>query len=254
MIVNYTADGWEIITQRAHGVLAAQVAQHWKKDQRPQRWTETLLAIAEHDDALVELEEELLLTEAGGPLNFSMKGFELERCQKLHALSLTKSRYIALLISMHMTFVYGQFAKEDKKAADFLAEQKTLQAQWRKELGLNKEELERIYALMEWCDAFSLLLCQRKVQPEGRTIEISRGPDKAQYNLQQVGEGKLSLQPWPFETESFPVSFESRTIKQLQFTDSAELKNAFLAAPVSETVWELGRGGKAEKTTKVRAR
>ncbi len=35
MIVNYTEIGWEIILQRAHGSLAAQIAAHWKKEERP---------------------------------------------------------------------------------------------------------------------------------------------------------------------------------------------------------------------------
>jgi hypothetical protein len=55
MIVNYTEAGWEVITQRAHGLLAAQIAGQWKHIVRTGRWTETLLAIAEHDDAQVEL-------------------------------------------------------------------------------------------------------------------------------------------------------------------------------------------------------
>ena len=57
MIANYTENGWQVVTQRAHGILAAQFAYHWKKSERPDRWVETLLAIAEHDDAEVELGE-----------------------------------------------------------------------------------------------------------------------------------------------------------------------------------------------------
>jgi hypothetical protein len=75
MIVNYTPDGWEVITQRSHGLLAMQLGMEWKQAARPQRWAETLLAIAEHDDAEVELDGEHLLTPRGGPLNFDMKQF-----------------------------------------------------------------------------------------------------------------------------------------------------------------------------------
>jgi hypothetical protein len=34
MIVNYTEAGWEIVTQRAYGLLAAQIAQQWKHGSR----------------------------------------------------------------------------------------------------------------------------------------------------------------------------------------------------------------------------
>lgn len=254
MIVNYTEAGWELITQRAHGILAAQIAQQWKKVGRPQRWMETLLAIAEHDDAMIELDGEQLLTEAGGPLNFTMKNFELEHCQRLSRFTQSKSRYIALLTSMHMDFIYRKDMQQDPAAREFLEEQRKLQARWRKELGLGKEEAEKIYAFMEWCDAFSLLLCQRAVQPESRAIEISRGPDGEKYELFQVSEERLTLEPWPFEETSFDVAFESRTVAQLGFASSDELRAAFMAAPVTETRWTLVQAKPAAKKTKVKAR
>ncbi|WP_424584279.1 DUF3891 family protein, partial [Tunicatimonas sp.] len=39
MIVNQAETGWDIIFQRAHAILAAQIAMHWKIDTRPQPWT-----------------------------------------------------------------------------------------------------------------------------------------------------------------------------------------------------------------------
>lgn len=253
MIVNYTQQGWQLITQRAHGMLAAQVALHWKVAQRPKRWMETLLAIAEHDDALIELEGEQLITEAGGPLNFTMKHFELEHCVRLSRFTQSKSRYIALLTSMHMDFIYRNDMQNDPDAMQFLKEQRKLQARWRKELGLSKEEAERIYALMEWCDAFSLLLCQHAVQPESRTIEVSRGPDQQKYELSQVGEGQLTLLPWPFEDHSFEVYFEWRLLTQLQFNSSEELRKAFMEAPVQETRWTLMQSTPPLRKVKVKA-
>lgn len=254
MIANYTEAGWELITQRAHGILAAQVALHWKERGRPQRWMETLLAIAEHDDAMIELDGEQLLTEASGPINFTMKNFELEHCQRLSRFTQSKSRYIALLTSMHMDFIYRKDMQQDPNAKAFLEEQRKLQAQWRKELNISKTEAERTYAFMEWCDAFSLLLCQQAVQPEGRSVEISHGPDKEKYELLQTGPGQLTLVPWPFEESSFEVFFESRTIAQLEFKSSEELRALFLSAPVKETRWKLVQSKPAVKKTKVKAR
>jgi hypothetical protein len=107
---------------------------------------------------------------------------------------------------------------------------------------------------MEWCDAFSLLLCRREVQPEGRAIEVSRGPDNVKYNLFQIAEGKQTLDPWPFEPPGFEVYFESRMVKQLQFKDSEELRTAFRQAPVTETRWELLRAKAKDNGPKVKAR
>lgn len=251
MIVNYTQEGWELITQRAHGIVAAQLGFHWRVKDRPERWMETLLAIAEHDDAEVELDGENLLTPTGGPLNFDMKKFELPHCRQLSALTQTKSRYIALLTSVHMDFLYRKDEDTMPEAKSFLKEQRKLQEQWRKELGMSKEEVLRIYDLMEWCDACSLLICRRQLQPEQRKLEISKGPDQKMYHLVQMDENTLTIDPWPFEATRFTIGFESRMIPQLQFKNSAALREAFINAPVQETKWVLAKQKAVPKKKKV---
>ena len=239
MIVNYTEQGWEIITQRAHGLLAAQIAMQWRKKDRPNRWTETLIAIADHDDAQTELEADDLLTPQGGPVNFSMKKFEPEHCQRLHDFSISKSRYIALLTSIHMVFLHKGEGETNNKVKTFLAEQEKLQKQWMKELGITPKEIDKSYGLMEWCDAFSLLLAQHAVQPENRAIEVSQGPDGQQYKLMRNPNDSLTIKPWPFEEDSFSLTLESRTLATLQFKSCAQFKKELAEADVIEKVWQL---------------
>ncbi len=245
MIVNYTAQGWEVITQRAHGLLAAQLAMHWQVSQRPIRWTETILAIAEHDDAQIELEADDLLTPLGGPVNFAMKLFEPEHCRRVADFSLSKSRYIALLTSMHMVFLFRKEKDTNPLVKPFLAGQLKLQKQWCKELNIKTEKADQLYALLEWCDAFSLLLCRHEVQPEQRTIEISEGPTKQEYRLQKQADQSLTVHPWPFEEDSFEVHTEWRLLEQLTFKSNEEFKQAFLAATVQEKSWLLKRPDKS---------
>ena len=251
MIVIYQEGGWQVITQRAHGIVAAQLAMQWRMKDRPERWTETVLAIAEHDDAEVELDGEKLLTPTGGPLNFDMKTFEPEHCQTLSMLTQTKSRYIALLTSIHTVFLYGKEEATNPQAKAFLKEQRALQETWRKELKLERSEVDRIYDLLEWCDACSLLICQGKQQPEKRKLEISTGPDKKMYHLAQLDEHTLTIEPWPFEAKTFTVNFDWRLLPQIQFASSAEFRKAFLEAPVSETKWTLSKQKAAVKKKKV---
>jgi predicted transcriptional regulator len=239
MIVNYTEQGWEIITQRAHGLLAAQIAVQWRKKDRPDRWVETLIAIADHDDAQTELEADDLLTLQGGPVDFKMKRFEPEHSQRLHDFSVSKSRYIALLTSMHMVFLYARETNINPLVKPFLAEQEKLQKAWRKALKITQKEATRIYGLLEWCDAFSLLLAQHEVQPENRTIEVSRGPDKRQYKLMQNSNGSLTVKPWPFDEKRFSLSLESRKLATLQFKSCEQFKKELAEADVVETIWRL---------------
>lgn len=246
MIVNYKEKGWEVVTQRSHGLLAAQFGAQWKWKVQPSRWIETLLAIAEHDDAENELDGENLLTATGGPLNFDMKNFDRQLCTKLSSLTITKSRYMALLTSMHMVFLYSKDEATDPQAKAFLDEQRQLQVKWQKELGITKEEAQVVYALLEWCDALSLLLCKEDLQPENRQLEISTGPDGRAYALVQLDEQSITINPWPFRDDTFDVSFEKRVIPQLQFSSSEEFRKAFLAATVEEKVWKV----KKQKTPK----
>lgn len=237
MIVNYTEAGWEVVTQRAHGLLAALIAGQWSHAIRNARWTETLLAIAEHDDAQVELERDNLLTPQGGPVNFRMKEFEQQFCTRAMDFALSKSRYIALLCSMHLDFVYGKGCANNSEADQFLKIQKQLQKQWRKELNLTQKEAEKHYRLLEWCDALSLLLCQHENQPEGRTVEISKGPLNKTYQLSQFAPGILTVQPWPFETNRFELYLETRLIPQLSFKDVNEFRAEFRKAAITEKRW-----------------
>lgn len=225
--------------QRTHGVLAAQVAMHWRKKDRPDRWTETLIAIADHDDAQTELADDDLLTPQGGPVNFAMKKFEAQHCKRLHEFSVSKSRYIALLTSMHMCFLYSTESASNPLVAPFLKEQKKLQSKWLKELKLSKKEANRAYGLMEWCDAFSLLLAQHEVQPEARVIEVSQGPDGKQYKLMRKANDSLTVKPWPFEEDSFQLNLETRVLSTLQFSNVAQFKKELVEAVVVEKIWKM---------------
>ena len=251
MIVNYTKEGWQVVTQRMHGILAAQLGYNWKVSERPERWVETILAIAEHDDAEVELGGQNLLTPNGGPLNFDMGVFELGHIEKLSLLTRSKNRYIALLTSLHMEFLYRDMAAKNAQAKAFLKEQSALRKKWMPELNLTEKEALRIYDLMEWCDACSLLLCQNLLQPENRKLEISTGPDKKRYFIIQTGDETITINPWPFETNEFKINFEWRMIEKLQFESSDEFRTEFLKADVKETCWEVVNETIPKKKAKV---
>ncbi|MCR8557333.1 DUF3891 family protein [Mucilaginibacter sp. BJC16-A38] len=239
MIVNYTEKGWEIITQRAHGTLAGLLAMHWKHSVRTARWFETLIAIAGHDDARIEPRDAGLLSTQGGPLDFTMTTYDHEHCISTYEGALAKSRYIALLTSLHLEFVYGELAAGSEAGLRFMQDQSALREKWMKELQISTDQTAKDYRLLEWCDALSLLICKRKSQPEGRAIEISKGPDGISHQLTIDLTGDMYVTPWPFEAEQFEVQVESRVLEQLSFRDHAEFRAAFDAAGVICNAWTL---------------
>ena len=254
MIVKYKEEGWEVITQRAHGIVAAQIGFNWKFKELPRHWVEVMMAIAEHDDAENELDGENLLTSAGGPLNYDMKKFDLDHCMNLASLTIVKSRTIALLTSMHMEFLYASAKQETNKAVEFLAKQKKLRTQWMKELGMTEKQTMELYDLLQWCDAFSLLICKEEMQEEQRKTEISAGPDKVIYYLTKIDEQTISVDPWPFASDEFSVLYERRQLSQISFSSSAEFRKMFLDSKVDQKSWTIKRIPSKRSTKKSSAK
>src|SRR5690606_32872352 len=129
-------------------------------------------------------------------------------------------------ISRHIHFLYA----EDPLAKSFCQDLKKREKRWLKESQTTSEDIDRSYQLLEFCDALSLLICQQAVQPENRTIEISKGPDGQSYQLRSTDNQRLTVSPWPFETDSFKVNYESRLLGQLTYKDTAEFKQVFFSA------------------------
>lgn len=227
MIVNYTESGWEIITQRSHGLLAAQICAHWNKADQGRYWVETIVATAEHDDVYNEFENQDLINAQGGPVNFKMTGFKKEYAFRLIQMAETKGAWIALMVSRHIQFVHGK----DPKALTFINELKKREKIWMKILSVSPSEISSAYRLLEFCDAFSLLICQHAIQPEQRKMDISTGPDRVVYSAWEKSAQVMEVDPWPFEIDKFKLSYESRTITQLSFKDVSEFRKIVFETP-----------------------
>ncbi|AHM61326.1 hypothetical protein D770_15360 [Flammeovirgaceae bacterium 311] len=238
MIVNSTEKGWEIIFQRAHELLAVQIGWHWQLKQRPQRWLETLTAIGDHDNQQDAWQRAEHLTKAGAPIDFSQKVFSLQQAQNVVRVAQYKSRYVALLISMHVSYLYESLRGENKGLDQLLDEQKKHQQEWRKTLKISKQEAEAAYRLMHWCDRCSLILCRRQLPEDERRLEVFQGPDGETYHIWQRSQDRsLVIEPWPFEEKEFDVWVEVRQLEQLSFDNDEALAKALMSAKPVEQHW-----------------
>lgn len=240
MIVNLQADGWEIIYHRAHALLAAQLAGFWCIGDRTSQRYETIAAISHHDDLEKEWEGDQL-TAAGAPLDFTLeRETALDQLRRHAEEALYKGRWVAMLISMHLCFL-NQGKQDDPDAADFLADQRQRQQQWRKELGVSKEEAHAAYDFMRWCDRLSLILCQRQIPAGGRSLEIITDFEGQRYEIFQAETGELHITPWPFNTDRCSVSVDACYLDQLKFDSNDELSQALKNAPRKALSWTLSR-------------
>jgi hypothetical protein len=237
MIVASHQKGWKIINQRSHGLLAAMLAYQYDIDLPNDIMVPTLIAISEHDDGVAETLENKNLTEVGAPRHFLVnndsKKTELKQYLNVMELSTAKSQLNALLTSMHINFIFSHKKEgEDNKLDAFLEEQRKNQKEILKHLDIDNKYAERLYRFVEWCDAFSLLICMDKIQPEGRKMEISKSPDGEMNQTFYKGQNEITVTPWVFKNNTFRVFYEYKIVEQLKFNSIDEFNEVCKKTPV----------------------
>jgi Protein of unknown function (DUF3891) len=241
VIVNATQNGWEVIYHRAHALLAAQLAGQWRRKDAPVRLYETLAAISHHDDLEKEWEEDVL-TEAGAPKDFTLNSDAdadagVDAFATLAKNALYRGRWVALLISMHISRLNEPSRGKSSKLDKLLDEQLKNQQRWRKELGIEKEEVDAAYAFMQWCDRLSLILCQQELPDDERFLEISKGPEGQRYDIMQRSDNLVVVKPWPFQDDKFTVNIEACDLSKVKFESNTELTQALQEAPIKVLEW-----------------
>lgn len=243
MIVCHASEGWEVIHQYAHGLLAGQIAEQIDPSHRPPRWVDTLAAIINHDDYQLDFDERSYLDASGAPLDFMQEnpsGRErLAYIQRLLKNSKRKSGWIALLVSMHTEFIY-QDAKADNPAMQsFLKEQAEERKRLRRRYGVTKAEAEAAYLFLRFCDRLSLILCRQEVPSAGRRLEINRAMDNQTYYVRQhpADDAALTVEPWCFAIGEFKVAVDVQLLRQLRFKSNQELEKALAEAEVEVREW-----------------
>jgi hypothetical protein len=242
MIVNSRDSGWEILYQRSHAMLAAELVSLWRDDQRPERWTETVVAIAQHDDQ-ENFWEGKHLSQIGAPLDFTQVDLNTNQIRARTVIdnAYQQSLWIALMISHHNSFLYEDMRGQDTKMDAFLDEQREKQKAWVKLLGVSKDAVERGYALVRWGDRLSLILCKRELPDKERWLEISPMPDGQSARVMQRADESITLDPWPYTVDRVRFSAEARKLKQLQFASEDEFRKALEGAAVEFRTWEFVR-------------
>ena len=239
MIVNQSEQGWAVIFQRAHAIMAAQIAMHWQVGTRPQPWTEIVAAIADHDDGQRDWRGKNHLTDAGAPMNFMLKPPDVTQARKVVANARYRSRWTALLTSMHTTTLYESWRGTDKELDQFLNEQEDYQRQLARNLGVPIDQARDTYKLMYFCDALSLILCKDQIPPDGLQLDVAQLPSKEMVVIRASDNTTYTLNPWPWEEAKVELSVEVYNVTQLSFDSDQELYEAFDQADISVKKWRF---------------
>lgn len=249
MIVNAVPEGWEIIYQRSHALLAAVLVEAWSPEYRPKRWIETLAAIIQHDDQENYWQGAHHLSESGAPLNFDEVPLQTGKVKARTVIQNAAQQgiWVAWLISRHNSHLYEGQRGQDTELDAFLDEQITKRQTWLKALPETEKEMERIYRLFLWGDRLSLILCQRELECEPATngdevtLEICEGPDGEAHRVTRYPDGLLQLHPWRFHEDQLTFTAEARILKQRRFKDDDAFHEAVESAPSITREWTFAQ-------------
>ncbi len=230
MIVIYLEKGFEVVLQRHHARLAASLLEKLEWIKADPYKIDLILAAADHDDDYTEFRRKGMLNELGGPKDFKMETFNKADCERLLGEALSKSMFIAILVVFHIQFVQRNLSAAATKFCDALEIKKQ---HWCDQIDLSLTEMNRYYTILQWCDALSLLVCQRSIPPEGRSLELSDGPDGLTYFISAKDEDCYAIDPWPFATEEFTINVERRLLNKLKFKKDNELQDALVDSSIA---------------------
>ncbi|WP_339922264.1 DUF3891 family protein [uncultured Cyclobacterium sp.] len=246
MIVNKSIVGLHIILHEAHGMLAGKIANEIAKEYRPIHWFETLIAVCEHDDRQLNLNEKEYLSELGVPLDFTEENYKvndvLERMQRILRTAGNKSLWVKLLISYHLEFVYGPLKKESKRISNFFQDQASERKILCKHFGIKDEKAKEYHEFLRFCDRLSLILCKDETPAMERQLEINTSIDGKTFFIKKTKNDRLIISPWVFQEEEIELSVEERVLKETQFSSSESFKESLKQTMPQSKKWILTKG------------
>jgi hypothetical protein len=242
VICNRVEDGWELIYQQAHALLAASLVAPWREVERCRWWQETLIAVSQHDNGWQEWESGTRLTASGEPLDFMDTPVEDVVAQAARAVTRAwhQSLWVGLLVSQHICHLHESRRGEYEPLDALLDVQGKLQAQWREALGITRAAAESAYGFLRWGDTLSLLLCRGALAGNG-PAPIGKGPAGVEYTVRLLDRGRCTVEPWPFCCDEFAVHVDAYRVAQARFSDTDAFANAVYENPPRPLTWRLVR-------------
>jgi len=249
MIVREGPDGsLLLINQTEHAAISGLFAAHWgnNKFERPHPYESVVRAAIFHDAGWYRYQTSPRYdTGAGKTPNFMQvppDRTQLDAFQWAVDWLTDIDPYAGLLISKHRTGLwrgrYGAIthpahpfpASLGPMVESFIAENEA--GQKAQEQGLNPTELWVNYQLLQFWDLLSLYFCvrppyQQFVEPVPKRYREGEG---VRLDLTPLEDGRVSIDPYPFDLPALPISIPYRQLPTLKFADEAAFRAAYFQA------------------------
>lgn len=243
MIIIDDGKSWQIIFQRTHAQLAADIAYNIHPAYHPEGvpFPSLLTAIADHDDGRQQWEGRLHITAGGAPMDYRQQPLDLkiEQANKSIANSQYRSPWIGLLTSMHQVYLYEKYAKENQKVAEFIEKQKDYQKRMRKLLNIKPEIQREAYSFMRLCDELSLILCEERSDSLNNKLKIGNLQLLNNCYVYQQDKEAYILQPWILKEKSLCLSVFLFKVPKKDFRCDEELLNIIRNTTAIKKRWNF---------------
>jgi hypothetical protein len=257
MLLRRDGEGVLAIGQASHAWLSGQLARNWGNEQfgSVEPWDEVCLAADQHDVGMAAWDLEPSYDERTGlPHAFNEMPLEVHSELWLQGPRrlVSQSAYAALLASMHGWRLYNRRDLNNsppevaERIVAFLAAQRKFQDQMLAALATDPaaagaiapEIVERNSLLLWTWDSLSLALCLDWAPVTARGAPLRSG--QADIELRPTGRGALTLDPWPFQTDTVRVHCEGRRLPE-RFANESEMRRTLSNASVETLKFVLER-------------
>ncbi|GAS80535.1 MULTISPECIES: DUF3891 family protein [Paenibacillus] len=232
MIVYEREHDFVLTAQHEHGLVAGEMASHWKSELLADaaHRDDLILAAREHDRGWIELDSSPFWNDySQSP--YSFRDFPLRPRFVFYHKGIEEVRqknlYAGLLCSLMYTELFqknlGANAQDDEDIRDYLNEELEHQLSWEKQLGGDAEALKRRLQsdveIMLFCDQLSLFLCMEEPGTPAARYDFfaeglsctfdacSRQPIQAEW----LSNEKVGLSFFPFD-EDFTVVLPYKSV------------------------------------------
>jgi hypothetical protein len=249
MIVREEPDGsLLLINQTEHAKISGLFAAHWGNADfaRPHPYEPVVRAAIFHDAGWYRYETSPRYDAASGKTpSFTQVPLDREQLDAFQwAIDWLTGidPYSGLLINKHRTGLwrgrYRAIAHPPLHIAphlspaveNFIAENEAQQRA--QEQALDATELRVNYQLLQFWDLLSLYFCvrppyQQFVEPVPTGYQAREG---VRLDLTPLGDGRVAIDPYPFDLPSLPISIPYRRLPTAKFTDEAAFRAAYFQA------------------------
>ncbi len=250
MIVWPTADGFLLVTQSTHALLAFQLAEHWgnRRTPRPAPRAEVLAAVLLHDAGWDHWDQHPGWHPGQGPLGFETwpLGQERERLwQETLAHAAQRGRYVEYLVGHHVLHLAETYSPQRHQAFSLqlrehlqrLREQLQKEPRFRQIFTTDQDQVNR--HVLRVVDALAIFLLRPPAPWKIPEVPFKDGPGF--LTLAPAGPNLWRLHPWPFVGSRLTVRVEAR------FLPTAHVPTeAWLQLPRVSLGFTLLKLGKAE--------